>query len=112
MTAKRIPIKQLAIRVNDEEFKEAHDKAHQLGLTVSAYFRMLIMGKDLLPQPPVEYAEFIRLESNIANNMNQIAMEAHTLHSINERNYEQIAKQQIRLLNQIREIVEGTYGGH
>ena len=66
--------------------------------------RQLILGVELRPRPPDEYAALLRELSAIGNNVNQIAYWANSCRCISERDIQEAAalvKQAWRLIKEV-----------
>lgn len=62
--------------LNDTEFHHLEQQARNAGLKKEPYIRKLIMGTEIRPRPPDEYAKLLRELSAIGNNINQLAYKA------------------------------------
>lgn len=65
--------------LNNEEFDRLEKDAQIAGLKKEPYVRKLIMGNEIRPRPPDEYAKILRELSAIGNNINQLAYKANGL---------------------------------
>lgn len=65
--------KAILLRLTVEEYAHLKATAETAGLKVEPTIRKLIMGVQLRPRPPDEYAALLRELSAIGNNINQIA---------------------------------------
>lgn len=65
--------------LSPQEAKELKRKAELAGLTETAVVRLLIRGYDPREKPDGRFYEAMRNLSAIGNNINQLAMKAHTL---------------------------------
>ena len=70
---KRNNVKQITIRLTADEYAHVKQLSKDSGLKMEPAIRTLIMGVNLYPQPPDEYAEIRRQLAAIGNNINQIA---------------------------------------
>ena len=61
------------MRLNDAEFAHLQQQSEATGLGYDPLIRQLIMGLEIRPRPPDEYAALLRELSAIGNNINQIA---------------------------------------
>lgn len=66
-------VKSILLRLSAEEYAHLKATAETAGLKVEPTIRKLIMGVQLRPRPPDEYAALLRELSAIGNNINQIA---------------------------------------
>lgn len=53
-------------------------QAELAGISQAAFLRRLILGREIKPKPPEEYAALLRELSAIGNNINQLAKLANT----------------------------------
>ena len=64
--------KTMTLRLNAAEYAHLCQQAEAAGLKKEPFVRTLIMGVNLRPRPPDEYAEIRRQLAAIGNNINQI----------------------------------------
>ncbi len=65
--------KSILLRLTAEEYAHLQAQADIAGLKLEPMLRQLILGVELRPRPPEEYAALLRELSAIGNNVNQIA---------------------------------------
>ena len=65
--------KTMTLRLNAAEYAHLCQQAEAAGLKKGPFVRTLIMGVNLRPRPPDEYAEIRRQLAAFGNNINQIA---------------------------------------
>ena len=70
---KRNNVKQLTLRLTADEYAHVKRLSKSSGLKMEPAIRALVMGVNLYPRPPDEYAEIRRQLAAIGNNINQIA---------------------------------------
>lgn len=70
---KRNNVKQITIRLTADEYAHVKQLSKSSGLKMESAIRALVMGVNLYPRPPDEYAEIRRQLAAIGNNINQIA---------------------------------------
>ena len=70
---KRNNVKQITIRLTADEYAHVKQLSKSSGLKMEPAIRALVMGVNLSPRPPDEYAEIRRQLAAIGNNINQIA---------------------------------------
>lgn len=70
------PYKTITLRLNAEEYAHLRKQAEAAGLKMEPLLRQMILGVDLRPRPPDEYAALLRELSAIGNNVNQLAHQA------------------------------------
>ena len=63
----------ISIRLTEQEHQYLKRQTEASGLKIEPLIRSLIMGLDIRPRPPDEYAGILRELSAIGNNLNQIA---------------------------------------
>ena len=69
----------MLIRLTKEEREHLEKCACLAGLKKEPYVRKLIMGNEIRPRPPDEYAKILKELSAIGNNVNQLAYKANGL---------------------------------
>lgn len=80
-TLKRNNVKQLTLRLTADEYAHVKQLSKSSGLKMEPAIRALVMGVNLYPRPPDEYADIRRQLAAIGNNINQIA------HTVNGQKY-------------------------
>lgn len=81
--------------LNEEENDELRRKSIKVGMTESNLIRCLIMDYQPREKPPEKFYDYITLLRILNNNMNQIAIKAHTYDFIDEDFY----MEQVKVLN-------------
>ena len=76
---KRNNVKQITIRLTADEYAHVKQLSKSSGLKMEPAIRALVMGVNLYPRPPDEYAEIRRQLAAIGNNINQLAIKANAL---------------------------------
>ena len=71
--------KSILLRLTAEEYAHLKATADAAGLKLEPMLRQLILGVELRPRPPDEYAALLRELSAIGNRINQLAAKANTL---------------------------------
>ena len=71
--------KRFSLWLNDEEFDRLEKDAQIAGLKKEPYITKLIIGNEIRPRPPDEFAKILRELSAIGNNVNQLAYKANGL---------------------------------
>ena len=74
----------IGVWLGDKEYAHLSAQCAITGLSVSALVRQAVVGIQLRPRPPDEYAALLRELSAIGNNINQIAHWANAQKSIRE----------------------------
>lgn len=85
----------------DDEIIILLDKVKKSGMTQSDYIRYCTLNKEIKEKPDDKFYEFLKLIRSISNNINQLAMKAHSLGYIDELAYK---KEKIKLDNFIDEV--------
>lgn len=96
--------KRLTLRLNAQEYAHLQRLVQVSGMKMEPLIRQLILGMELRPRPPDEYAALLRELSAIGNNVNQIAYWANSCRSISERDIQEAAvlvKQAWRLVKEV-----------
>ncbi len=97
-------VKRLTLRLTAPEYSHLQRLAQVSGMKMEPLIRQLILGVELRPRPPDEYAALLRELSAIGNNVNQIAYWANSCRSISERDIQEAAalvKQVWRLIKEV-----------
>ena len=89
--------KTMTLRLKAAEYAHLSQQAKAAGLKKEPFIRTLIMGVNLRPRPPDEYAEIRRQLAAIGNNINQIAR------AVNARGF--AAKEEIATITAAQEMI-------
>ena len=89
--------KTMTLRLNAAEYAHLCQQAKAAGLKKEPFIRTLIMGVNLRPRPPEEYAEIRRQLAAFGNNINQIAR------AVNARGF--AAKEEIATITAVQEMI-------
>ena len=89
--------KTMTLRLNAAEYAHLCQQAKAAVLKKEPFIRTLIMGVNLRPRPPDEYAEIRRQLAAIGNNINQIAR------AVNARGF--AAKEEIAAITAAQEMI-------
>lgn len=73
---KRNNVKQITIRLTADEYAHVKQLSKSSGLKMEPAIRALVMGVNLYPRPPDEYAEIRRQLAAIGNNINRALVRA------------------------------------
>lgn len=92
-------------RLTEEEKADYMRKAQKCCLNQSALFRMLIKGYEPKEKPDEEFYTHMRTLSGIANNINQLAIKAHTYDYIDTDELENALKK----LNEFQLAIQQKY---
>ena len=89
--------KTMTLRLNAAEYAHLCQQTEAAGLKKEPFVRTLIMGVNLRPRPPDEYAEIRRQLAAIGNNINQIAR------AVNARGF--ATKEEIAVITAAQEMI-------
>ena len=89
--------KTMTLRLNAAEYAHLCQQAKETKKKKEPFIRTLIMGVNLRPRPPDEYAEIRRQLAAIGNNINQIAR------AVNARGF--AAKEEIAAITAAQEMI-------
>lgn len=95
-------VKRLSLRLNEAEYAHLKQLSAVSGLKLEPLIRSLIMGAELKPRPPEEWAAILRQLSGIGTNINQIAKIANAYGRIRQEDVEYIIQMQSRLWRMIK----------
>lgn len=70
------PYKTITLRLNAAEYDHLRKQTEATGLKMEPLLRQLILGVNLRPRPPDEYAALLRELSAIGNNVNRALVRA------------------------------------
>ena len=63
----------VSVWMNEQEYRHLRRQAEVAGMGMDPFIRSLVLGIQLRPRPPDNYAALLRELSAIGNNVNQIA---------------------------------------
>lgn len=87
---------------NDIEESTLKEKSSLAGMNESDFIRSLVLGYELKAKPDVEFYKSIKLLRSISNNLNQIAIKAHSLNFIDELSYRKEVEQMDKLIDNLK----------
>lgn len=93
------------VRLNEKEHTHLASQVQKSGLSQEAYLRSLISGYVPKPMPPLDYYAMIRQLHAIGNNLNQLAVKAHTTGHLERAAFQQEADQLRFAVQQIQQAV-------
>lgn len=102
MRKRNVPI---MFRLNRREAEALDKKVKKSGLNREAYLRKLIQGMVPRDVPPPDYYSMMRELHKIGNNLNQIALKAHTLNVLDVQRYDEALRQYEKTVKLITEAV-------
>ena len=89
-------------RLNDQEYAKYLSQVKKAGLSQETFLRKLISGCQIKEMPPLEYYMLIQELMRTGNNLNQIAVKAHSLHLIDRDAYRKEVEEFREILLQIQ----------
>ena len=98
------PYKTITLRLDATEYRHLRQLSEATGLKMEPVLRGLIMGVNLRPRPPDEYAALLRELSAIGNNANQIAHVANGKRDISQAELNEA----VRLIRQAWRLVKDS----
>lgn len=96
--------KTITLRLDAKEYAHLKELSQQTGLKMEPLLRKLILGVNLRPRPPDQYADLLRELSAIGNNVNQIA---HIANGKKDINTAELAEA-VRLIHRAWRLVKDT----
>ena len=95
-------VRHVQVWLTDEQFEKINRDYKACGFRCrEAYLRQLIEGAQPRAAPPLEYGKLMEALYRIGNNMNQIAVKAHTLHTIDAKHYDETYRQLLKTVQEI-----------
>ena len=92
------------VYLSDAEKQHLVKQTAVAGLSVGAFIRKLIMGKEIRPRPPDEYVKLLREINAVGNNINQIAHIANAERHISADKIEEVLKMQDEIMRLVRSV--------
>ena len=96
---------QILFRLNEKEYQAFIKKVEKTGLSREAYLRYLIQNITPKELPSMDFFNVIKQLDQINNNMNQIAVKAHSLKYIDapmyEKNCEKLDETMAEIMHQV-----------
>ena len=106
MAEKEKRLVQHNFKTTESEARIIRKKMEALGITnESAYMRALALNGYILKLDLPQIREMIRLLSNMTNNLNQIAVKAHTLNVLDVQRYDEACRKIDTAVKKITEAV-------
>jgi len=93
---------QVLIRLNDIEYEKMMHDVTKMNVTMSQYFRDLILKTELKERPGYDFYEVMKQMSRIGVNLNQIAKKANTINSIDKEQYELESKNWNKFIREVK----------
>lgn len=97
--------KSILLRLNAEEYVHLQSLTKTTGLKMEPLLRQLIMGVQLKPRSPEEYAAILRELSAIGNNINQIAYWANVRKGVSAAQINDA----VALVNRVWQLVKDSF---
>ena len=91
------------VYLSDAEKQHLVKQTAVAGLSVGAFIRKLIMGKEIRPRPPDEYVKLLEINA-VGNNINQIAHIANAERHISADKIEEVLKMQDEIMRLVRSV--------
>lgn len=95
----------IQVWVNNDENIRLQTNAKKTGLSREAYIRALINGYVPKSLPPPDYYAMMRQLHAIGNNLNQLAVKAHTTGHLEQAAFQEEAERLRRAVQQIQQAV-------
>jgi hypothetical protein len=92
------------IRLTPKEHEHLKKQSEITGLTGEALIRSLIMGINIRPIPPDQFAEVLRQLSAIGNNINQIARVANMIGAVDKDDIAAVKSLQAKIWCEIKSL--------
>ena len=92
-------------RLDQKEADAFRERVQKSGLSKEAYIRQAINGKVPKEAPPPDYYAMMKELHRIGNNLNQIAIKAHTLNVIDVQRYDRAMREFEKAVRLITEAV-------
>ena len=80
---------QILFRLDDKEYQSLLKKVEKSGLSREVFLRRMLAGFEIKERPSEDFFKIIKQLDQINNNMNQVAVKAHTLGFIDAPMYEE-----------------------
>ena len=91
--------------LSNKEAETFTKRVKRSGLSREAYLRHLVNGLEPQEAPPPDYYAMMRELRGIGNNLNQIAVKAHTLHVLDVQRYDEVCRKIDATIKKITEAV-------
>lgn len=88
----RIRNHRIGVWMNDTEYQHLKRQAEATGLGLEGLIRTLVMGIQLRPRPPGEYAALLRQLSGIGTNLNQLTHLANANKTVSQEELAEASK--------------------
>lgn len=93
------------LRLSETEYAHLIKEVGKTGLSREAFIRMLINGYIPKTSPPPDYYAMVRELHSIGNNLNQLAVKAHTTGHLDRETFQQEADELRRAVQRIQQAV-------
>lgn len=95
----------ILFRLTKREAESLYKKVKKSGLNRETYLRQLINGVVPRDAPPPDYYAMMRELHKVGNNLNQIALKAHTLNVIDVQRYDEAVREYEKTVKKITNAV-------
>ena len=95
----------ILFRLTKREAESLDKKVKKSGLNRETYIRQLINGVVPRDAPPPDYYAMMRELHKVGNNLNQIALKAHTLNVIDVQRYDEAVREYEKTVKKITNAV-------
>lgn len=95
----------ILFRLTKHEAESLDKKVKKSGLNRETYLRQLINGVVPRDAPPPDYYAMMRELHKVGNNLNQIALKAHTLNVIDVQRYDEAVREYEKTVKKITNAV-------
>lgn len=95
----------ILFRLTKREAESLDKKVKKSGLNRETYLRQLINGVVPRDAPPPDYYAMMRELHKVGNNLNQIALKAHTLNVIDVQRYDEAVREYEKTVKKITNAV-------
>lgn len=95
----------ILFRLTKREAESLDKKVKKSGLSRETYLRQLINGVVPRDAPPPDYYAMMRELHKVGNNLNQIALKAHTLNVIDVQRYDEAVREYEKTVKKITNAV-------
>ena len=96
---------EIKVRLNRKEAEALNKRVKKSRLSREAYLRHLVNGLEPQDAPPPDYFSFMQELYGIGNNLNQIAVKAHTLNVLDVQRYDEACRRVDTAIKKITEAI-------
>ena len=99
---------EIKLRLSEDEAQLLNTSVQKSGLSRESYLRALIKDKPIRERPPIDLINVLRSLQQISNNMNQLALKAHSLNFIDTAAYWKNVDTLTETIHQLLEVMYGS----